>query len=67
MPFANKPDRALQSQMYNVAVRSETDGLREQTGEMERAARRYSGECCNFDRLVEVCDGLLGAGRTVRG
>jgi hypothetical protein len=40
-PLAHKFDRPPKSQMYDVAVRRQADGLGEYPREMERAARRY--------------------------
>ena len=58
-PVANQFDRPPQSQMYDIAVRRQADGLGEYTREMERTARRYSGEGGNLDGLVEVRDDIL--------
>ena len=58
-PVANQFDRPPQSQMYDIAVRRQADGLGEYTREMERAARRYSGEGGNVDGLVEMRDDIL--------
>jgi hypothetical protein len=59
LPVAHQLDCPPQSQMYNIAVRRQADGLGEQSGEVERAARRYSGEGGNLDGLVEVRNDIL--------
>src|SRR5262252_544424 len=57
--FPNKLDRALQSEMHDVAMRCHADGSRKHPREMEWAAPCNIRERLDPDRLIEMSDDVV--------
>src|SRR5215813_4684052 len=58
-PFPNKLDRALQSEMHDVAMRCHADGSGKHSREMEWAARCNIRERLDPDRLIDMSDDVI--------
>jgi hypothetical protein len=57
--ITNEFDRASQSQMHDVAMRTDANGSREHASEMERAAPRHLCQRGDFDGLIEMGDHMV--------
>jgi len=58
-PFPNKLDRALQSEMHDVAMRCHADGSGKHPREMEWTAPCNIRERLDPDRLIEMSDDVI--------
>src|SRR6516164_9991750 len=59
LPFPNKLDRALQSEMHDVAMRCHADGTGKHPREMEWDAACNIREQLDPDRLIEMSDDVI--------
>lgn len=55
----NEFDRTLQSQMYDVTMRTDADGSSEHGGEVEQAAPRYLCQRGDLYRFIKVDNDII--------